>query len=385
MQKDKYCTLPEQTGLVSYQNVGDRQFWLNFADRDSKLLVETVEARKNKQKLIEVKPAEPTPEEIAAKEEAAKAAAAAAKGKKGAVATDTVVEEKAPEITYEEMPPTFLDKLFTERETGSVTKGPCSTVTMKNGLIVRHMPNGDIVQIRDTSLENQKPHTEIDRVYLEGGVIIRHFHNLDCEVLWPNGEFAKFERESLKWTVTNDKGFRREYVNGVAKDLPKINCLIQTDPDTQVETKVREDNVVLIKYSDGNLYCQHADGTQIFSQDDGHQTRIEKDGFAPIMYQSTEKGEDLEEWLETDELKSLDGMMTLAFLPDGCVVKSIKFYKSSEETDREVIKHIYQRQDYSCFMIDQDGDFRVISTDARVAINDEDERARLGTDTDYLK
>jgi hypothetical protein len=36
-------------------------------------------------------------------------------------------------------------------------------------------------------------------------------------------------------------------------------------------------------------------------------------------------------------------------------------------------------------MIDQDGDFRVISTDARAAINDEDERARLGIDTDYLK
>lgn len=36
-------------------------------------------------------------------------------------------------------------------------------------------------------------------------------------------------------------------------------------------------------------------------------------------------------------------------------------------------------------MVDNDGDFKVISTDARAAINDDDERARLGTDTDYLK
>jgi hypothetical protein len=36
-------------------------------------------------------------------------------------------------------------------------------------------------------------------------------------------------------------------------------------------------------------------------------------------------------------------------------------------------------------MIDEDGDFRVVSSDARAAINDDDERARLGTDTDYLK
>ena len=113
--------------------------------------------------------------------------------------------------------------------------------------------------------------------------------------------------------------------------------------------------------------------------------RSEKDGFAPVMYQGTETAEDDEEWLDTSELKSLDGMMTLVYLPDGGVVKSIKFFKSSKEKDRTVLKHIYQRADYSSFMIDSDGDFRVISTNARAAINDEDERARLGADADYLK
>jgi hypothetical protein len=103
------------------------------------------------------------------------------------------------------------------------------------------------------------------------------------------------------------------------------------------------------------------------------------------MYQATAEGEDMEEWLETDELKSLDGMMTIVYLPDGCTVKSIRFFKSSEDTEQQVIKHIYQRADFSCVMVDNEGDFRVISTDARAAINDDDERARLGTDTDYLK
>ena len=51
------------------------------------------------------------------------------------------------------------------------------------------------------------------------------------------------------------------------------------------------------------------------------------------MYQATNEGEDMEDWLETDELKSLDGMMTIVYLPDGCTVKSIKFFKSSEETE----------------------------------------------------
>ena len=42
------------------------------------------------------------------------------------------------------------------------------------------------------------------------------------------------------------------------------------------------------------------------------------------------------------------------------------------------MKHIYQRSDYSCFIIDSDGDFKIISTNVRSAINDEDERAKLG-------
>ena len=165
------------------------------------------------------------------------------------------------------------------------------------------MPNGDIVQIRDSSLvkDEGKPKatSERARVHLRGGVVVRHFHNEDCELLYANGEHAYFSREERKWTVTNDKGFRREYKDGKSKDLPKINCLNQTDAKTGVVTKVRADRVVLIRYEDGNLYCQHADGTQIFSAEESQQTRVEKDGFAPVMYQGTEIAEDDEEWFDT--------------------------------------------------------------------------------------
>jgi hypothetical protein len=56
------------------------------------------------------------------------------------------------------------------------------------------MPNGDIVQILDSSLMDRKEQTEIDRVFLSGGIVIRHFANLDAEILYPNGEHAKFDR-----------------------------------------------------------------------------------------------------------------------------------------------------------------------------------------------
>jgi hypothetical protein len=82
--ENNYLPIPEQYGLVSFQSVGKKEFWLNFSDHGSRMLIETVKAERNKQKVIEIIPPEPTPEEIAAKEEALKAAqAAAAKSKKG--------------------------------------------------------------------------------------------------------------------------------------------------------------------------------------------------------------------------------------------------------------------------------------------------------------
>jgi len=386
INKDSYLKAPEQHGLVSYVPVGEQQLWLNFSDNDSKLIIETVKAVRNQQELIEIKPPAPTPEEIAAKEEAAKAAAAAAAKNKGKGAAEVApAETERVEPVFKEKEPNFLDSLFTESDVGEATVGPCINSTMKNGLIVRHMPNGDVVQLFDHSILDRNPKTEIDRVYMKGGIVVRHFANLDCEILYPSGEFACFNRDQMTWTITNQKGFRRQYRDGVYSQLSRVNTLNQTDQKTGIVTTVREDNVVCIRYPEGNTYCQHADGTQIFSQEDGQQIRVEKDGFAPVMYQETVAAEDEEEWLETDELKSLDGLMTFVFMPDGCVVKTIKFWKSIEEKDTHVFKHIFCRADYSCVIIDSDGDFRVISTNARSAINDEDERARLGTDSDYLK
>jgi hypothetical protein len=59
------------------------------------------------------------------------------------------------------------------------------------------------------------------------------------------------------------------------------------------------------------------------------------------MHQMTENPEDSEEMMEVEDLKSLNGYMTLVYLPDGCVVKSIKFYKSSDDKKNIIFKHIF--------------------------------------------
>lgn len=71
---------------------------------------------------------------------------------------------------------------------------------------------------------------------MSGGVVIRHFSNQDVQVLYPNSEVAVFSRSEMKWTITNQKGFRREFKDGIYKELPKINCLVQTDATTGIVT-----------------------------------------------------------------------------------------------------------------------------------------------------
>jgi hypothetical protein len=80
-------------------------------------------------------------------------------------------------------------------------------------------------------------------------------------VLYPKGEVADFDRSTLTWTMTNTNGLRRETCHGTNKDLPPINCLKQSDPMTKIVTVMRADKVMLIEYANGDLYCQHADGT----------------------------------------------------------------------------------------------------------------------------
>ena len=102
-----------------------------------------------------------------------------------------------------------MDTLFNDEELGAASRGACSTITLKNGLIVRHLADGKIVQIKESSLENTDSKREVDRVYLPRGIVVRHFSNHNAEVLHPYGDVAHFDRETLTWTLTNSKGFRR--------------------------------------------------------------------------------------------------------------------------------------------------------------------------------
>lgn len=75
---------------------------------------------------------------------------------------------------------------------------------------------------------------------------MRHFFNRDAEVLFPNGEIAKFNKQDMMWVVTNNKGRRVASKAGIKWDLESIPCAVETDAVTNARMMIREDNVMTI-------------------------------------------------------------------------------------------------------------------------------------------
>lgn len=127
---------------------------------------------------------------------------------------------------------------------------------------------------------------EKDRLFLfaSHGVVVRHLRTRDAEVLFPSGVKAVFTKSSMTWTVTNNKGYCTAKKAGVQWDLERVPCAYETDPVTGARMMIREDKVMTIEFADGSLFCQHADGTLMRTSADRSEVRIEKEGYAPVLF-----------------------------------------------------------------------------------------------------
>lgn len=70
--------------------------------------------------------------------------------------------------------------------------------------------------------------------------------NRDAELLFPNGVVAKFDKAQMMWTITNNKGRRTSYKNGIRWDIDPIPCATETDAVTNAKMMIREDKVMTI-------------------------------------------------------------------------------------------------------------------------------------------
>lgn len=106
------------------------------------------------------------------------------------------------------------------------------------------MGSGDIVQFTEDQVfvDKLSPTDEKDRVILRlSGVVVRHFKNRDAEVLFPNGEVAKFNKQEMMWVVTNAKGRRVASKGGIKWDLESVPCATETDAVSKARMTIRED------------------------------------------------------------------------------------------------------------------------------------------------
>ena len=127
---------------------------------------------------------------------------------------------------------------------------------------------------------------EKDRLFLfaSNGVVVRHLRNRDAEILFPSGVKAVFSKKNMTWIVTNNLGFCRATKGGESWDLENVPCAYETDPVTGARTMIREDKVMTIEFADGSLFCQHSDGTVMKTSAAKDEVRIEKEGYAPIIF-----------------------------------------------------------------------------------------------------
>ncbi|EGR33457.1 hypothetical protein IMG5_051980 [Ichthyophthirius multifiliis] len=161
------------------------------------------------------------------------------------------------------------------------------TFTLKNGLIVKFLANGDVIQ---TKLEqdiinnykdfddivnpynNNKPNKEIEtkRVITGKGSVIKYTKDGSIFVFFANGNVSFCQQNNGIWITTNNKGKRkiRNIYENTENELDQINVQYKFDIQTEQKIYFRDDQTLVIQEKDGSIFTQHSDGTQIYTKKD---------------------------------------------------------------------------------------------------------------------
>lgn len=310
---------------------------------------------------------------------------AAAKAAKSNKPPPTDIEiPKTPQPTWEEKAPNHLDSLFNDEELA--VPHARTNLTFKNGLIVQFLGNGHVLQTHEHKLSGLSGRQEQNRLVTKEGIVIRQFANLDAELLFPDGEFACFSRENLEWTITNNKGMKRSFKDGVYTDINKIPCAVETDAVTKAKMMIREDEIVSVTYKDGSRYCQHRDGTKFHISADQSEIRIEKQGFSShcVKVGKEETNSAFKDLSPISRTK--DGYVLETYLPDGSMSQTFLDHVSTSKGEREAFRTMITRADLSVVIADTLGHISLITSNTRQSLNDIGEKRKsIGDrDSDYL-
>ena len=213
--------------------------------------------------------------------------------------------------------------------------------------------------------------------------MIRQFANLDVEMLFPDGVHSCFSRERLEWIITNNKGMKRSFKDGVFTDLAPIPCAVETDAVSGARMMIREDEIVSVTYQDGSMYCQHRDGTKFHTSSDGSEIRVEKRNYASHIVKI---GHSVDQACDGPFRRALDDVVLETYLPDGTLSQTFRdmVADKADQTEKECFRTMINRSDLSVVITDTLGNISVITSNTRDSLNELGEKKRLGMDVDYL-
>jgi hypothetical protein len=267
-------------------------------------------------------------------------------------------------------------KLVTENE----DDGSSLSLSLTNGLTVKWSATGPVIQHRSCGADSN----EESRVVTGMGSVILNWKNGSVSILFANGNTTQRGKD-LIWVSTNNKGMRRarREKDGAEYELDSIPCATVTDPESMARTMTREDKVMVIKYADGSLVTEHADGTKMHTSADKLTVLVEAPGFAPVRVVrdpikarqgtvigpgSSDSGLGAEDLM----LRSMDGMLVTVYLPDKTEVQSINQRREMQgyEEFANSREHIVRRADGAVIRANSEGEVVLVTGQTRHSLNE---------------
>lgn len=271
------------------------------------------------------------------------------------------------------------DALFTV----SYNNGAYVTFTYPNGLIVQILPSGEICQ------KNSNNKDEEYRIVTSKASIIKQTFTNEKKLMYSNGNVCTIANNFA--INVNNKGMRlgKNLLTGTETVFDPIPVTVQTDPESNTRSLIREDNVLQIRYPDLSQLTVHSDETKIYvypTMEEKSRYLVEHKLYAPvdITYDAV-KGrtktiiaDGSSDALLDTETRSYDGRITTIRLPDSTEVVVYKEMKKmeNEETCLNTITLI-NCNDGTIVRVQQDGDIVVLTSEEKKKLNNMNENDYL--------
>lgn len=203
-----------------------------------------------------------------------------------------VIFENERVADYERIAAANLDlvkpiELIFGAQADSYTHAPVTTISLPNGVILKVLPEGDLL------LKAFDRHwgDELARLITRKGTIISYLSNNRRQIMLANGNTLTFDGNE-SWITTNNKGLRRQ-INLVTKEekeiaaIPAANKIFSALSSYPISC-YREDGVRITIFREGDRVSSFADGTQVLSSGDGSLCLIDNPGLPVVKIYSGE-------------------------------------------------------------------------------------------------